>query len=111
MSYEDQKTRTIAAVQSTKDDAANKIHQATSSFKNEASNLQDSITKGATDIAQNVSERLKSVGVDTDVITSAAKDKASDLQKMLMDELQSRPMRSLGIAAAIGVLVGIMTAR
>lgn len=111
MGYEDQKSRTIAAVQSTKDDAANKIYEASSTMKQEASNLQESVTKGATELAQNVSERLKSVGVDTDVIASAAKDRASELQKLISDELHARPLRSLGIAAAIGVLFGIMTAR
>ncbi len=111
MGYEDQKSRTIAAVQSTRDDAANTLHQASSTVKNEASNLQDSVTKGATELAQNVSDRLKSVGVDTDVIKSAAKDRASELQKLIAEELNARPLRSLGIAAAIGVLFGMITAR
>lgn len=58
-----------------------------------------------------VTQKLKSVGVDTDVMTSAAKDQASELQRLLSEELRAHPMRTLGIAAAVGLFVGLLTAR
>lgn len=61
--------------------------------------------------AETVARKLKSVGVDTDQMASAAKDQASELQRMLTAEIQAHPMRTLGIAAAIGVFVGLLTAR
>lgn len=44
-------------------------------------------------------------------MATAARDQASELQRMLGDELKAHPMRALGIAAAVGVFVGLMTAR
>lgn len=58
-----------------------------------------------------VQEKLKSVGVDTDVMASAAKDQASELQRLLTDELRIHPMRTLGVAAAVGLFVGLMSGR
>lgn len=58
-----------------------------------------------------VSDKLKSVGVDTDAMVGAAKEQASELQRILMDEMRARPMRALGVAAAVGLFVGLMTAR
>jgi ElaB/YqjD/DUF883 family membrane-anchored ribosome-binding protein len=100
MTFEDQKSRAGAAIQS-----------ATSNVKQEATDLQSSISRGASDVAENVSSKLKSIGVDTDVMVDMAKDKATDLQKLLMSELKDRPMRSLGIAAAVGLLFGYMSSR
>ncbi len=58
-----------------------------------------------------VSDKLKSVGVDTDQMVDAAKEQVSELQRILMDEMRARPMRALGVAAAVGMFVGLMTAR
>jgi ElaB/YqjD/DUF883 family membrane-anchored ribosome-binding protein len=66
---------------------------------------------GAGELADTVSTKLRTVGVDTDVMATAARDQASELQRMLGDELKAHPMRALGIAAAVGVFVGLMTAR
>jgi ElaB/YqjD/DUF883 family membrane-anchored ribosome-binding protein len=65
----------------------------------------------AQEAAASVSERLRSVGVDTDVMADAAKEQASQLQQLIADELKTRPMRALGVAAAVGLVVGLMTAR
>jgi ElaB/YqjD/DUF883 family membrane-anchored ribosome-binding protein len=78
---------------------------------NERSSSSDDMSRDASDMAQNVSQKLKSVGVDTDVMVGAAKDHVSELQRMIGQELQHRPYRALGIAAAVGAFVGLMMSR
>ncbi len=111
MSLEEQKSRIAAAARSAKSDLDNRVDAATANVKQEAADLQDSVMRGASDLAENVSTKLKSVGVDTDVMVNAAKGRATELQKLLMSELQDRPMRALGIAAAVGVLFGMLSSR
>lgn len=73
--------------------------------------LEDKIVRGASDLASSASKTLKTVGVDTDVMVGAAKGQATELQKLLIDEIAARPFRALGIAAAIGFVVGVWNAR
>jgi ElaB/YqjD/DUF883 family membrane-anchored ribosome-binding protein len=80
-------------------------------MQRDMSSQAESALQSATEMAQNVSTKLKTVGVDTDVMVTAAKDQASELQKLLADELRLHPMRTLGIAAAVGLVVGFMTTR
>lgn len=74
-----------------------------------SSSMGSSMEGGST--TETVTTRLKSVGVDTDQMVTAAKDQATELQRMLGEELRTHPMRTLGIAAAVGVFVGLLTAR
>jgi ElaB/YqjD/DUF883 family membrane-anchored ribosome-binding protein len=65
----------------------------------------------AGEAAANVQEKLKAVGVDTDVMMNAARDQAGELQKLIADELKTRPLRALGFAAAAGLIVGYLSTR
>lgn len=94
-----------------KNDVKQRVQDGVETVEREASELGGNVARGASDLADAVSSRLKTVGVDTQVMTDLAKDQASELQRMIGDELRARPMRALGIAAAIGVFVGLMTAR
>ena len=69
------------------------------------------VVDSALKMRDEVSDKLKSVGVDTDQMVDAAKEQVSELQRILMDEMRARPMRALGVAAAVGLFVGLMTAR
>lgn len=60
---------------------------------------------------ERTSDRLKAYGVDTDVMTEAATERVSELQQMIIDEIQSRPMRALGWAMAAGVVIGFWAAK
>jgi hypothetical protein len=62
---------------------------------------------GKTGIAAN----LKAYGVDTSQMTEVAGERASELQRLIMDEVKARPMRALGWAAAAGVMFGFWAAR
>jgi ElaB/YqjD/DUF883 family membrane-anchored ribosome-binding protein len=105
------KDRALKAVEDTVDTVSAKTADISNTVRQDLNDMGHSITNGAADAAATVTEKLRSVGVDTDAMTSAAKEQASELQKLLMDELRTRPLRALGVAAALGVVVGLMTAR
>jgi ElaB/YqjD/DUF883 family membrane-anchored ribosome-binding protein len=105
------RSRAMDKAETVKNDVKKRVKDGVETVEREASEIGDNVARGASDLADAVSSRLKTVGVDTQVMTDLAKDHASELQRMIGDELRARPMRALGIAAAIGVLVGLMTAR
>jgi ElaB/YqjD/DUF883 family membrane-anchored ribosome-binding protein len=96
---------------SAKGNFTDEVKRGAQTMEHEASEMADSVMRNASEMAETVSTKLKTVGVDTDVMAHAAKDQASELQRMIGQELQTHPMRALGIAAAVGVFVGLMTAR
>lgn len=93
------------------DTMADRAKKGAETMEHDAMEMADTVKRNASDLADTVSTKLKTVGVDTDVMATAAKDQATELQRMLGDELQRHPMRALGIAAAVGVFVGLITAR
>ncbi|WP_204305894.1 hypothetical protein, partial [Stenotrophomonas maltophilia] len=101
----------LSAVTNAAEDAADRVAETAGKAREEASELQDTVMRNAEEIASNVNQKLKAAGVDTDVMVKAAKGQASELQRLVSEELQARPLRALGIAAAIGLVVGFMTAR
>lgn len=81
----------------------------------EAANLQDASTAAdapaiETVVAQ-VGERLKAAGVDPERLIEAARDQAGDVQKKVADEVKTNPLRTLGLAAAAGLVVGYLSNR
>ena len=54
---------------------------------------------------------MQDVGNDADMLAETAKHQASKLQQMVEEELRDRPVRTLAIAAAVGLVVGLMTTR
>lgn len=76
-----------------------------------ASKAASDVVETATTAAANINEKLKTVGVDTSVMADAAKEQMTDLQRMLADELKQRPMRTLGIAAAVGFVAALIATR
>lgn len=79
--------------------------------KREAGAIEDSLTRGAEDLVATVNEKLRSVGVDTDRMADVAKEQATELQRLIEDEIRERPLRALGLAAAVGLFVGFLSAR
>ena len=93
------------------EDAAGAVRTASRKARAEASSLEQSLTRGAEELAASVNGHLKSVGVDTDRMVDVAKEQATDLQKLIAQEIQERPLRALGLAAAVGLFVGFLSAR
>lgn len=107
MSYEANKESVIKSAEALKDTVVSQAE----TIQRDAAKMTDSLSKNVSDIAGTVSGKLKAVGVDTDVMVAAAKDEASELQRMIGDEFRNNPMRSLGIAAVIGLAVGLLSTR
>jgi len=79
--------------------------------RDEASDIEQSLTRSAEELAATVSSKLKAVGVDTDKMADVAREQAGDLQELIIREIQERPLRALGLAAAVGLFVGFLSAR
>ena len=103
--------RAKAEVEAGAEDVATEARQAGARARRQASVLEDTLTRSAEDIAATVSERLRAVGVDTDRMVDVAKEQATELQQLIEDEIRERPLRALGIAAAVGLFVGFLSAR
>ncbi len=63
------------------------------------------------DVKNGVSDKLRSYGVDADQIMDGAGERATELQRLIIDEIKARPLRALGWAAAAGVIFGCWAAR
>jgi ElaB/YqjD/DUF883 family membrane-anchored ribosome-binding protein len=44
-------------------------------------------------------------------MVDVAKEQATDLQRLIEQEIRERPLRALGLAAAVGLFVGFLSAR
>ncbi len=100
-------SETMASMQ---DDAADSLRSSADETR-DAGSAASTMARNASEMADTMSSKLKTVGVDTDVMVNKAKDQASELQRLLGEELRTNPLRALGVAAAVGVFVGLMTAR
>lgn len=108
------KRQAAASVKRAKDDVAEVAGRTKATgrrLRGEASEIEDSLARGAEDLAATVSNRLRAVGVDTDKMVDVAKEQAGDLQDLIVREIQERPLRALGLAAAVGLFVGFLSAR
>ncbi len=103
--------RAKAEVEAGAEEIAAETRQAGARARRQASALEDTLTRSAEDIAATVSERLRAVGVDTDKMVDVAKEQATELQRLIEDEIRERPLRALGVAAAVGLFVGFLSAR
>ena len=111
MSNENRNQSNLKPVTDLKNQVSDRISHTMDSVQREASDIQNSISRGAHDVADTVSSKLKSAGVDADKMMDAAKEKTAEYQDLIVDQLRAHPMRALGIAAAVGAVVGFMTAR
>ncbi|KRE11320.1 hypothetical protein ASE63_20405 [Bosea sp. Root381] len=112
------KRQAAASAKRAKDEAvagseniAAEARRVAASTKHEAGAIEDSLSRGAEDLVATVGERLRSAGVDTDRMVEVAKEQATDLQHLIEEEIRERPLRALGLAAAVGLFVGFLSAR
>jgi ElaB/YqjD/DUF883 family membrane-anchored ribosome-binding protein len=105
------KASIMDTAESMRDDAVNYVKAKANSAEHNAAELEDRIVRGITDTAGTVSGKLKAVGIDTDVMADLAKNEASELQRLVTEQLKNHPARTLGLVAAFGIFVGLMTKR
>lgn len=58
-----------------------------------------------------IAANLKAMGVDTNQMSEAAGERVGEFQEMLESEIRARPMRALGWAVGIGVVIGFWAAK
>lgn len=56
-------------------------------------------------------EAMKEFGLDPDRMIEVTSERVNNLQEMLVEEVRARPLRALGWAAAVGLVIGVMAAR
>jgi ElaB/YqjD/DUF883 family membrane-anchored ribosome-binding protein len=111
MALASKRIRPVKAVEDAAADATETVTRTVENLRHDAADASARLAETAQDAAATVSRKLKSVGVDTNVMADAAKDQASQLQQLIVDELKARPARALVAAAAVGLVVGLITAR
>jgi ElaB/YqjD/DUF883 family membrane-anchored ribosome-binding protein len=74
-----------------------------------ARELTENAVKEITALVSSLNERLKTLGVDAGTMVEGAKDTATSIEKRLAEEVATRPLRSLFIAAAIGLGLGFLS--
>lgn len=92
-------------------DAGKRTRASGEPLADETDEIEASLARGAEDLAATVSSKLKAVGVDTDRMVDVAREQAGDLQELIVREIRERPLRALGLAAAVGLFVGFLSAR
>ena len=66
---------------------------------------------GVETLVAQVGERLKEAGIDPERVLTAARDQAGEVQDKVAAEVQAHPLRTLGLAAAAGLVVGYLSSR
>jgi ElaB/YqjD/DUF883 family membrane-anchored ribosome-binding protein len=100
MSYEENRDRVV-----------NKASELAGQAIEKGAHAADRVAQTTSDLADQVSGSLKSYGVDAGRVQAVARDQAGQLQQALIDTVRSRPVAALAVAAAIGVVLGVMTTR
>jgi ElaB/YqjD/DUF883 family membrane-anchored ribosome-binding protein len=80
-------------------------------LREDMAEMKDTVSRKATELVETAGAKLKAVGVDPEAMVATAKDKTHAVQKALQDELKAHPLRTIGIAAALGLVVGLLTRR
>jgi len=71
----------------------------------------DSLGRKASSVAAAASDQMRAAGVDPEHLSDVARQQADQLQRAIIAEIRSRPVRAMLVAAAAGLIVGIMTSR
>lgn len=76
-----------------------------------ATEISSAAEAGVETLVAQVGERLKEAGIDPARVVSAARDQAGEVQDKVAAEVQAHPLRTLGLAAAAGLVVGYLSSR
>lgn len=77
----------------------------------DASQNQADDARQPDEAADGVAGTLRAVGLDTDRMSDVARAEIDRMSDNLLDEIIERPLRTLGIVAGIGFMLGWMAAR
>ena len=111
MAYDARKTKLLDDAEALKDEAIASVAARIGTVKRDAAAMEKSVLANASDVAAELTAKLKAAGVDTDQLMITARDQASDLQRRVVDEIRERPLRAIGFAALAGIVLGLMSTR
>ncbi|WP_439574043.1 glycine zipper domain-containing protein [Phreatobacter sp.] len=109
-------TRTGSPATSTRTSrSANKASSGKAPLRASAAADAETVTEQAattvdTLVAQ-VGDKLREAGIDPQRVLTAARDQAGEVQEKMAEEVKTNPLRTLGIAAAAGLVVGYLSTR
>lgn len=93
------------------DQARDRLAAAGETIRDEAQKAGRRLSETATELAETASAKLRSAGVNPDHMMDTARGQASELQRMIAAEVRARPLRALGVAALVGLAVGLLASR
>jgi len=111
MTYQPQKDAIADKFVGAVSDAADRAGDLADRLQKQGANAQDMLANKAAELSGQVSATLKKVGVDTDDVKGAMGDALDQLGSNLRQIVKNRPIGALALAAGIGLLFGIMSAR
>jgi ElaB/YqjD/DUF883 family membrane-anchored ribosome-binding protein len=88
-------------------EVARLTEQLGSFIDDEKATLSKILAKEAKSAKQMFDSKLSDVSSRAGEFSDAAREQASDLQKMTLDYISKKPMQSVAIAAGIGLLLGL----
>lgn len=108
------------SLRSNANDAASDLAEQVEKLRKELADLSSSMAgmverekdhalRSARKFADNVSGHIRDYAPDTDALLRQARGHADDLGKALGDEVKRNPLRTLAIAAGIGLLIGALS--
>ena len=111
MTQQSLRTDVLKSVDAAQNAVADGLANGLDAVRAEAGELKAMAAQGASDAVDIVAKGINSAEREADIILDAAKQQGAALQKLLTEELRVHPLRSLGIAAAIGLAAGYLTRR
>lgn len=90
---------------------SDRIEEVGLSVHRDAEAFRASVVRSASDLLDSVNSRLRAAGVNPDALGDAARGQANEMQRYIEREIRHRPMRAVGVALALGAVVGFLTAR
>jgi ElaB/YqjD/DUF883 family membrane-anchored ribosome-binding protein len=91
--------------------ASGSAHRIGREARRDVDAFRDSVARSASDLMDSMNARLRAAGVDTDASGEAARSQAGEMQAYVEREVRQHPLRAVGVALALGALVGFLSAR
>jgi ElaB/YqjD/DUF883 family membrane-anchored ribosome-binding protein len=111
MSLHDQANNAVDSAAGSARSTINGVSDAVANAQGQGERFAKSVARQTSDLAGQVTSTLRSAGVDTDRIADKARGQVADLQSVLVETIRNRPVGSLAVAAAVGLVIGLMSAR
>jgi ElaB/YqjD/DUF883 family membrane-anchored ribosome-binding protein len=111
MAKQDIRTDVQNSVETAKHAISDGVRNGMDAVRSEAGEIKAMAAHGADVVSDAVTQGIKSAAAEKDVILDAARQQGDALQKLIAAELKNHPIRSLGIAAAIGLMAGYLSSR